>query len=83
MEIRTKFNVGDKIFALKEFEGVDDKGNLIIRIDIQECIVHFINIGISKRGRCIKYTYDLFPEEDCFATKEEAQKECDKRNATS
>lgn len=77
MEIRTKFNVGDKICVISYF---DDWG------------VQWVNVKITgieifvKRKNNIVYNIDSliyggYNEEYCFATIEEARKECDKRNA--
>lgn len=72
MEIRTKFEKGDKVWEIAIWEG-------------KWCVIGQYSIeGIyydSKEG--IKYGLHLstsIKEEDCFATKEQAQKECDRRN---
>ena len=84
MEIRTKSNVGDKVYPIhiplgKEIFMVMDK------IEIKA-----ITVVIDKNGIEIDYDFQWVKglkyfnnhcfEQECFATKEEAQKECDKRN---
>lgn len=73
MEIRTKFEQGDKVWEIAIWEG-------------KWCVIgQYIIEGIyydSKEG--IKYGLHLstsIKEQDCFATKEEAQKESKRRNA--
>lgn len=75
MQIKTKFNVGDKVWVIGKKENNDEfyivKGNIKI---------HHYDTKI-KGGVILED--DLFFgyfENDCFATKEEAQAECDKRN---
>ena len=71
-EIRTKFNVGDKVWEIAIWKG-------------KWCVIgQYIIEGIyydSSKG--IKYGLHLstsINKEDCFATQAEAQAECNKRN---
>lgn len=84
MEIRTKFNVGDKVhhivFNTKIKQYVCDGVNYIRKIIIK-------TEGTSKGVEiCITYSFvfgninNYYDEQDCFATKEEAEKECERRN---
>ena len=81
MEIRTKFNVEDKVYRLKYtlMETKNRTYKWVYVLDTISCvytrtrkftkiIYWFVSLGVE--------TY----EQDCFATKEEAQKECDRRN---
>jgi hypothetical protein len=75
MEIRTKFNVGDKIWTiLRAFDG---KWYMYIMFIVTQIIIDkYLGILYVRHNDC-----DLWcKEENCFATKEEAQKECDRRN---
>ena len=94
MEIRTKFNVGDKVYRLTGilFHRINPKRKIgYEELKIKEIKIEIIFIpAIQKDVVTIKYKYDSFivdspcyawiEEEDCFATKEEAQKECERRN---
>lgn len=81
MEIRTKFNVEDKVYRLKYtlMETKNRTYKWVYVLDTISCIYTrtqkftkiiywFVSLGVE--------TY----EKDCFATKEEAEKECDRRN---
>ena len=78
MEIKTKFNVGDKIFYIYEmFKGVWRVSSIVE--------VSYIKIFEKDKLVYAVFENDFLPiifveEENCFATKEEAQAECDKRN---
>lgn len=76
MEIRTKFNIGDVVYIVAiplgaTFYCAYDK-DTIIAINTYNGICNVIEY-------CFK-NYSPKKEQDCFATKEEAQAECDKRN---
>lgn len=116
MEIKTKFNVGDKVWVINEINGYEKcpkcRGNgkvLVGNIDYycKECYgegkvlaqtvkwranensntITQIRIFTDEGGTDVAY-YDgniivsdyLGAEKNCFATKEQAQAECDKRN---
>ena len=71
-EIRTKFNVGDKIWFISCISNVYD-GSIEAVVGQED----------KEKGIRIMYLFEDYgwvKEQDCFATKEEAQKECDKRN---
>lgn len=77
MEIKTKFNVRDKICVIDYFEKWSIKWVNVTITGIQ--------ILIKEKYRYVKYEIDSliyggYNEEYCFATKEQAQAECDKRN---
>lgn len=76
MEIKTKFDVGDRIYPIRYF---NDEKKFCREKDF---IVDAININTEKE---IQYFdgWFYYNEINCFATKEEAQKECDKRNGTN
>ena len=68
MKIETKFELGQEIFGLF-YRGYRWR-------------IWFFRIAkIVVTDQGLQYN-EIFAK-DCFATKEEAQKECDKRNATS
>ena len=93
MEIRTKFNVGDKVWHLERvFNEETDEMELkvspspkrIRRIDFC-CWRGLSNLIFTEITYITDYLNNTtcilhLPEQDCFATKEEAIKECDKRN---
>ena len=68
MEIKTKFNVGDKVFTIIG-------KNTIAERKVKAIIFEDNTISYSAGNLDISYA-----EGSCFATKEEAQAECDKRN---
>jgi len=78
--VRTKFEYGSIIYTLKRKEIIDKNGHIHISWYIIKTKVDFIMIGYNGKNLGIRYTYDLYWEQDCFATKEEAQKECERRN---
>lgn len=82
MEIRTKFNVNNTIWLVIPFD------NLGLTI-VEEVIITRIKIYITEDTVEIMYDtktilknnfFNNVYEKFCFATKEEAQKECDRRN---
>ena len=89
MEIKTRFNVGDKVYNLTGvlFHRIEPKH----KIGYEELKITGIEIYINALNKIeIKYRYDSFivdsscdawiEERNLFATKEEAQKECERRN---
>lgn len=94
MEIKTKFNVGDKVYRLTGvlFHRIEPKHKIGYKeLKIKEIKIEIIFIpAIQKDVATIKYKYDSFivdspcyawiEEKDCFSTQAEAQAECDKRN---
>lgn len=91
MEIKTKFNVGDKIWVIEFVAGtkyIKEKATptkvwFISYEDIEITGFNVMLIENKKAGIFVnlKNTNLGFLESECFATKEEAQKECEKRNA--
>ena len=80
MEIRTKFNPSDKVWvADKNWTNTFE----VFFEPIYKGIVERITTE-TKNKTIVFYTLSMSDsmekEEDCFATKEEAQKECDRRN---
>lgn len=77
MEIKTKFNVGDKVYIIYLF-----CSKWKVALDKYEIIETNIKINNSRLSvnYTMKPTLEICSEKYCFATKEEAQKECDKRN---
>lgn len=76
-EIKTKFNVGDKVWVLyKDKDNWEIIGLEIEYIHIEKTIFYgFYDIDdIYSNIPC------QWEEQDCFATQAEAQAECDKRN---
>ena len=65
MEIRTKFNLNDDIWYVYYWDKEWRVGNMMI-----------YQIVINANGMMYNGIY----ERSCFVTKEEAQKECDRRN---
>ena len=78
MEIKTKFNIGDKIFHIYEmFEGVWRVSSIVE--------VSYIKIFEKDKFVYAVFENDFLPnifveEKDCFLTETEAQAECDRRN---
>lgn len=84
MEIRTKFKPKDKIWAIGYVEGTEykeDKAKQTKIWCVEDEPIQIAYIVVNDDG-ITYYTMDTeyHNEEDCFATKEEAQKECDRRN---
>ena len=61
MEIRTKFNIGDKAIVLKESKAVE--------IEIKSILVN--ETGISYSDDNGPFLMKVFPEAQCFKTKNE------------
>lgn len=77
MEIKTKFNVGDKICVIDYFDEWEVKW---VNVKITG-----IEILIKGKNKTIIYNIDSliyggYNEQYCFTTKEQAQAECDRRN---
>lgn len=72
MEIRTKFNVGDKVYHIYQ----------LLRTGTWYWLEDIISEIDYKTDLGIRYWSDnrVWKEQNCFATKEEAQKECERRN---
>ena len=78
MKIETRFNIGDIIYLIREFRGkwyVENIKFEIVEI-VQTVFESWTNIKLSTE-KGITYRVSKI---DCFATKAEAQKECDRRN---
>ena len=75
MEIRTKFYIGENLFVLIN--------NDMSILDYWEVFPFYVcGVGKNRDNKTIywnNYGFETF-EENLFATKEQAQKECDKRN---
>lgn len=71
MEIRTKFNINDKFFTIIG-------RNTIAERKVKAIIFEDNTISYSAGNLDISYA-----EGSCFATKEEAQKECERRNGAN
>ena len=69
MKIRTKFNINDKFFTIIS-------RNTIAERKVKAIIFEDNTISYSAGNLDISYA-----EGSCFATEEEAQKECERRNA--
>lgn len=81
MIIETKFNYHNVIWVVKKRDKLDKNGYFIgIEYYVEKEIVNFIMVAYNGEILGVRYTHNLYFEQDCFATKEEAQKECDKRN---
>lgn len=80
MEIRTKYNIGDVIWVIdntitdKYFVDCFIIGDIICNIenDINNLIIY---IAYSRKN-----SFHHIVEKDCFSTREEAEKECNRRN---
>ena len=77
METRTKFKPKDKIWAIETINGrYFIAGNFIVT-DIKQDK----NLGVIYKVDRLQRKWSFqFLEQDCFISKEKAQKECDKRN---
>lgn len=83
MEIRTKFNVGDKVYVI--YYNTNEKKYFIKKMKIYyiTCYVEYnntIKINCSIHDLQWANDTDCVAEENCFATKEQAEKECNTRN---
>ena len=81
MEIRTKFKIKDKIWAIRK------QNKLWVLYKRQFIIIGFSiipNYWSPTKKQKEEVIFKNFRKnkdiKDCFATKEEAQKECDRRN---
>ena len=80
MEIRTKFKPKDKIWAIETINGRYFIAGIFIVTDIKQDK----NLGIIYKAYRLQRKWNFqFLEQDCFATKEEAQKECERRNGAN
>lgn len=77
MNIKTKYDKGDKVWAL--YVDMCDHGTWHVNTEQKVCEVHCRN---SHGWYCLEFEslVDLREEWRLFATEKEAQTECDKRN---
>ena len=77
MEIRTKFDINDRVWGI---DCIDDKWVADDEFLITQIIIN--RDYKSKKEQIVYVEYQEFwhSEENCFATEEEAIKECDRRN---
>ena len=88
MEIKTKFNVGDKVYCIDKIDGTRYKNGEATKtsvwfVSVEEGNVLWFTIGNMTGQLSINYAIEKtegYKEEYVFSTKEEAQAECDKRN---
>lgn len=91
MEIRTKFKPKDKIWVLNCITGTEYKKDKAKSTELwfeEEVTISGVKVVLWKDGILVRYAIEEdksieFWEQNCFATKEEAQKECDRRNGTN
>lgn len=84
MIIKTKFNIGDKVYIVSVPLGLNsyqvfDAVKIIeiyIKLDKNNKIIIY---RFKYNGKVNYYQYKA-SEENCFATREEAQEECNRRN---
>ena len=88
MKIETKFNVKDKFWAISQRFN-EEKDDFEWVINRTPRIINRIDIYCDKDETEITYLAEYldgsrdicyYDESSCFATKEQAQTECDKRN---
>ena len=79
MIIETKFNYHNVIWVVKKEEKFDKEGHLHINWYVEKRLVDFIMVAYNGEALGVRYTHDLYFEQDCFVTQNEAQKECDRR----
>lgn len=89
MEVKTKFNIGDKIFVVELsgygvsyiYDGIIGQINIKIFKECGARIFYGIDIGLNtpEEENCLVPKEEAV-EENCFSTKEQAQAECDRRN---
>jgi len=75
MKIETRFNVRDRVWAIDWQYGkwfVDDMFTIVE--------IHFYEVDGKIECYYVEYCESRHNETNCFATEEEAQKECDRRN---
>ena len=88
MEIRTKFKPKDKVWVLNCITGTEYKKDKVKSTELwfeEEVTINCVKVVLWKDGILIRYAIEEdncieFREQNCFATKEEAQKECERRN---
>lgn len=85
MERRTKFNIGDKLYVVDCWAERDEFGGIIN----YECFVKTKPLIVDKilidsyhifYGESDTQIGEFIEESHCFATKEEAEQECRRRN---
>lgn len=80
MKIKTKYNIGDVIYVVKDEAKIDKQGQIKINWYVVKKHINFIMVGYDGKNLGIRYGYGLYWEGDCFATGAEAQAECNRRN---
>lgn len=88
MEIKTKFKPQDKIWIADCLKGTEYEGDEVRPTKLWfevEVTINCVKVVLWKDGILIRYAIEEdknreIREQDCFVTKEEAQKECDRRN---
>ena len=88
MKIETRFKPRDKIWIADCVKGTEYKGDKVSSTKLWfeiEVTINCVKVVLWQDGILIRYAIEEdknieFGEQDCFATKEEAQKECDLRN---
>lgn len=88
MKFETKFKIKDKIWVIcKNFN--EEKDDFEWKVEHTQRIIIRIFTCCDEKGTDITYhtnyldgstCISFFGEQNCFATKEEAQAECDRRN---
>lgn len=81
MKIETRFNPGDEIFYIVKESVSNQKWVLLLEgIKLKIKMVCFYAIEDNKAVYYICTGYPELYERNCFATKEEAEAECSRRN---
>ena len=80
MEIKTKFKIGDRVYPIKRYYTGDYRYSKYRIADMGSMIIRFISVGGNNQVIYSNAIRSEFFEHDCFATQDEAQKECDLRN---
>lgn len=79
MEIKTKFNVGDKVWVTEPYYENNRQYYKPLKIRITNIVIDIDNLGVEIRYLSVDTQFTNF-DDTMFKTKEQAQAECDKRN---
>lgn len=78
MEIKTKFQLYERVYPI-EFDKRLNKWVVIpYFLDDNLCTIN--SFIVNQSNIYCSLEINIFDEKDCFATEEQAQEECDKRN---
>ena len=79
MEIRTKFNVGDKVWVPEYYTKEGFGYYKPLKIRITNIVIGLSTLGEDRQYRSVDSPF-VRSEDELFKTKAGAQKECERRN---